>query len=116
MTRTILLSKRYLLRVVLFVVFCALDRTTYRCNAPTSTPLYYRIAALRPRDSGAPHRLVTAVRGCGVPTRALRHVRPADDEMAHYHDSSVSIVSADKVLTSDAYMLSYAKRGVVGVA
>ena len=36
--------------------------------------------------------------------------------MAHYHDSSVSIVSADKVLTSDAYMLSYAKRGVVGVA
>ena len=76
--------------------------------------LYYRIAALRLRDSGAPRRLVTAVRGCGVPTRALRHVRPADDEMAHYHDSSVSIVSADKVLTSDAYILSYAKRGVVG--
>lgn len=43
-------------------------------------------------------------------------VRTADDEWAHYNDSSVSIVSADKVLTSDAYMLSYAKRGVVGVA
>ena len=41
-------------------------------------------------------------------------VRTADDEWAHYNDSSVSIVSADKVLTSDAYILSYAKRGVVG--
>ncbi|CAN0501095.1 unnamed protein product, partial [Scytosiphon promiscuus] len=43
-------------------------------------------------------------------------VRTADDEWAHYNDSSVSIVSADKVLTSDVYLMSYAKRPVVGAA
>ena len=43
-------------------------------------------------------------------------VRTAADQWAHYNDSSVTIVSADKVLTSNAYILSYTKRGATGVA
>ena len=43
-------------------------------------------------------------------------VRTGDDKWINYNDRSVSIVSADKVLTPDAHILMYTKRGMASNA